>query len=61
MKTLDDLRKQEKKETSVGKDGRCMNHDGRKHPFNLEPEVTVHYIRWIAILQHWIPAFAGMT
>jgi len=23
--------------------------------------VTVQYIRWIAILQHWIPAFAGMT
>jgi hypothetical protein len=23
--------------------------------------VTVQPILWIAILQHWIPAFAGMT
>jgi len=23
--------------------------------------VSVQHIRWIAVLQHWIPAFAGMT
>jgi len=27
----------------------------------VKKTVTVQYIRWIAILQHWIPAFAGMT